>query len=73
MSSDSLPGVTSGQAAEPTFIQFDDNSLLPLLYGGYRPEPPAGLDQGYFVRPTVFHRVSSVSPVLPLSDGATPT
>jgi len=33
LSSDSIPGVTSGQAGEPTFIQFDDNSLLPLLYG----------------------------------------
>jgi len=33
LSSDSLPGVTSGRADEPTFIRFDDNSLLPLLYG----------------------------------------
>ena len=33
MSSDSLPGVAAGQAGEKTFIQFDDNALLPLLYG----------------------------------------
>ena len=33
MSSDSLPGVAAGQAGENTFIQFDDNALLPLLYG----------------------------------------
>src|SRR3546814_5018202 len=33
LSSDSLPGVAAGQAGEQTFIQFDDNSLLPMLYG----------------------------------------
>jgi phosphate starvation-inducible protein PhoH and related proteins len=33
LSSDSLPGVAAGQAGEPAFIQFDDNALLPLLFG----------------------------------------
>jgi phosphate starvation-inducible PhoH-like protein len=33
LSSDSPPSVSPGRAGEPTFIQFDDNSLLPLLYG----------------------------------------
>src|SRR5690606_1356838 len=33
LSSDSLPGVAASQPGEKTFIQFDDNALLPLLYG----------------------------------------
>src|SRR5690606_5919977 len=33
LTSDSLPGVAGGQASEKSFIQFDDNALLPLLYG----------------------------------------
>ena len=33
MNSDSIPGVTASRAGEPTYIQFDDNALLPLLFG----------------------------------------
>ncbi|WP_420345972.1 PhoH family protein [Pelagibius sp.] len=33
MSSDSLSGAAEGRKGEPIFLQFDDNSLLPLLYG----------------------------------------